>query len=406
MPSAAEAPADDRLSEDRLYDVAIVGAGPAGANAALHLARAGARVVLVEKHVLPRDKTCGGGLVWRAWRELPAGLELPIEHVCRVAEANLASHGLAFRVERTEPIVSMTMRAEFDHALVRAACAAGAELRTECTVTALETRADRVVLATSAGSVEARWVVAADGVLGKTAALAGWTDTLASIPALEAEVRVAPDVYARFAASARFDLDALPRGYGWVFPKREHLSCGVGAFARGRVKLHEALDVYLARLGIVPVEPPVVHGYVIPVRPRRVLARGRVLLVGDAAGLADPLTAEGISIALCSGKIAAEAISAGAISTGGGDAALVRRTHTRRTRREIVRDLALARRLAYLLYERPALGRALLRRRGQVFAEALVLVVTGERTYRDLLLSPRSYWKLWRKPGAETAARV
>lgn len=405
MSSDPAAPADARQHDsgprdDRVHDVAIVGAGPAGANAALHLARSGARVVLLEKHALPRDKTCGGGLVRRAWRELPSSLELPIEHVCRVAEANLASHGLWFRVERAEPIVSMAMRAEFDHALVRAACAAGAELRTECSVSALESRADQVVLQTSSGSVRARFVVAADGVLGKTAALAGWTDTLASIPALEAEVRVAPDVYARFAASARFDLDALPRGYGWVFPKRDHLSCGVGAFARGRVKLHEALDVYLARLGITPVEAPAVHGYVIPVRPRRVLARGRVLLVGDAAGLADPLTAEGISIALCSGRLAAEVIRAGA-----GDASLVRRTYTRRARREIVRELALARRLAYLLYERPALGRALLRKRGQVFAEALVAVVTGERTYRELLLSPRSYWKLWRTPRAGEPAR-
>lgn len=357
--------------------------------------------MLVEKHALPRDKTCGGGLVRRAWRELPRGLELPIEHVCRAAEANLASRGLAFRVDRTEPIVSMVMRAQFDHALVRAACDAGAELRAPCAVTALAQHADRVVLATSTGELHARFVIAADGVLGRTAALAGWTDTLASIPALEAEVRVAPDLYARFAASARFDLDAVPRGYGWVFPKRAHLSCGVGAFERGRVKLHDALDAYLARLGIVPSEAPVVHGYVIPVRPRRVLARGRVLLAGDAAGLADPLTAEGISIALCSGRLAAEAITAAT-----GDAARARREYTRRARREIVRELALARRLAYLLYERPALGHALLARRGQEFAEALVAVVTGERSYRELLLSPRSYWKLWRKPRAGQPARV
>jgi flavin-dependent dehydrogenase len=109
------------------YDVAVVGAGPAGATAALYLARGGKKVALIERETLPRYKTCGGGVVGRAFQCLPSDVRIPVEHECFVAEANFLESKMSFRVERKVPIVSMTMRAELDKALTDAAVASGAD---------------------------------------------------------------------------------------------------------------------------------------------------------------------------------------------------------------------------------------------------------------------------------------
>ncbi|MBK7877238.1 MAG: geranylgeranyl reductase family protein [Planctomycetes bacterium] len=380
--------------------VAVIGAGPAGATAALHLALGGLNVLLLEREELPRDKTCGGGVVARALRHWP-GVVVPEEHACRAAEANLTTRGLVLRVERAAPIVRMVSRATLDAALVRAASDAGARIETGRAVVALRRTADGIELDTTRGPLRARAVVAADGVLGKTATLAGWSDTLEAIPALEAEVPVAPELFARHSGTARFDLDALPRGYGWIFPKRAHLSCGVGVFRRGRLELRRALELYLERSEIVASGPIETKGYLIPVRPRRVVARDGVLLVGDAAGLADPLTAEGISIAAHSAELAARALLETRATP---DRAA--RAYTAHLERELLGELARARLLARLLYGSPALAHRLLAWRGRAFAEAMVAIVTGERTYRSLLRSPRAYARLIRPQRARLPANA
>src|SRR5262249_43839987 len=117
---------------------------------------------------------------------------------------------------------------------------------------------------------------------------------------------------------------------------------------RGRNDLAVKLASYLERVGVAPLDSIERHGYVIPLAPRRGgVARDRVLLVGDAAGLADPLTAEGISNALLSGKLAARAIleSNGAIERAAG-------VYRRSVHRRIERELFWARQLARLLHGR------------------------------------------------------
>src|SRR4029077_4203440 len=114
----------------------------------------------------------------------------------------------------------------------------------------------------------------------------------------------------RFARVPRFDVGTVPYGYAWVFPKTAHLSVGVLTTHRGAINLHGQLEEYLRVIGLAP-QSMERHGFVIPVRPRAgPLARARMLLVGDAAGLADPGTAEGISLAARSGRLAADAIIA------------------------------------------------------------------------------------------------
>jgi len=372
-------------------DVVVVGAGPAGATAALVLARAGVGVALIDRAPLPRDKTCGGGVVTRALESLPCGVAVPVERRLGRVESRFVDAGIAVTVEREAPLVHMAMRAPLDLAMAEAARDAGAALRAPCTLERVRLTPDHVEVETSHGPLRARFLVAADGATGPTARAAGWTEPLASVPALEAEVEMPPRLLARFTDRARFDLGVPAGGYGWVFPKADHLSVGVGVFTPGaaRRRLRDELARYLHVVGLGDGRVLRVRGAPIPVRPRRDAARGRVLLVGDAAGLADPLTGEGISLAIRSGRLAAESLLRARLEPR---AAV--RAYLTSLRGDILGDLRIARGLAWVLYRRPGLARRLVPRLGQLAGEALTEVVAGHRTYRTLVGSAQAWWRL------------
>jgi geranylgeranyl reductase family protein len=366
-----------------MYDVAVVGSGPAGATAARTLAERGLKVALLERETLPRYKTCGGGLVARAFEVLPQEVHAVIERSCEAAELHLLDRDMHFRAVRTTPFISMTMRDRLDHTLATAAVASGAELRAPCRVTGLHPTREWIRLDTDRGAVTASFVIAADGAGSDVARLAGWTDGRHLIPALEYEVQVDRDTLDRFAGAPRFDVGLVPYGYAWVFPKAAHLSVGVLTAHRGPINLHRHLEDYLRGIGLVP-QSMQRHGFVIPVRPRAgPLARGRVLLTGDAAGLADPLTAEGISLAARSGRLAAEAIHE-AWEEGLPDPRRVGAAYTARLR-PMLADLRVGRWLARLLYEHPRAQAWIFRRIGQRLVEAITEVFLGARTYRGSL---------------------
>ena len=390
-PTSTVDPIRRALPGGAAVDVAVVGAGPAGATAALVLARAGVGVALLDRAPLPRDKTCGGGVVARALESLPSGVEVPVVRRLGRVESRFVDAGIAVTVERETPLVHMAMRAPLDLAMAEAARDAGAALQAPCTLERVALTTDHVALETSRGPLRARFLVAADGATGPTARAAGWTEPLHSVPALEAEVEVPPRLLGRFADRARFDLGVPAGGYGWIFPKADHLSVGVGVFARGvaRRRLRDELSRYLHAVGFGEGSVLRVRGAPIPVRPRREAARGRVLLVGDAAGLADPLTGEGISLAILSGRLAAESLLAAGL-----DPRATARVYRASLRRCILGDLRIARGLAWVLYRRPGLARRLAPRLGQLAGEALTEVVAGHRTYRSLVSSVRAWRRL------------
>lgn len=282
------------------------------------------------------------------------------------------------------------MRSSLDHLLVREAQRAGALLEEGCAVQRVRTSAHGVEIETARGPFQAQFVVAADGANSLVARQSGWSETPRFIPALECEVFVREEDFTRLAGAVRFDFEVLPEGYAWVFPKREHLSIGVLSMRRGQVNLPESLDRYLRLLGIQNPDKIERHGYVIPIKPRADgIARERVLLVGDAAGIADPVTAEGITHAIQTGQLAAQAILQGRFEANAAAA-----QYQSSVEKSIVPELNPARALAWVLYRHSRLAGWLFRRQGKALCELMTDVVMGKRTYHGLLRSASSYNKL------------
>ena len=291
------------------YEVAVIGSGPAGAMAAYYLAEKGISTVIIEKETLPRYKTCGGGLVFRGRRKLPFDISSVVDREFFEIKLYFEGEKTPLSSKREVPLISMVMRDGFDNFLIEKAKSVGAHLKQEHKLIAI-TFGETPILHTSAGDFHAKMIIAADGALSPTAKLAGWKETRKLIPALEYEVEVNPADFERLSKEVRFDMDSIPHGYAWSFPKKNHLSLGIASTRRKKIDLKAYYKKYLEKLEIKEVLSEKSHGFQIPITPRTDgFYRNNVFLIGDAAGFADPITAEGISNSLWSGKLAAEAIS-------------------------------------------------------------------------------------------------
>lgn len=374
------------------FDVVIAGGGPAGSTAAYFLARAGLNVAVLDNAAFPRYKTCGGGIVFRAAKLLPFDIDPVIERRFNKIEVSLLSSRQQFEIIREEPIISMTMRDKFDNLLLNEAVKEGTVLVQEADITNLKKHKNIIEINTNTGTYKSEFLIAADGSLGSTAKKAGWQETRNLIPALECEVYLYKDKAKRLIDTTRFDFDLIPDGYAWVFPKKDHLSIGVLSMNRGHINLTGYFNRYLKFLGISNFEKIEKHGFVIPVKPRTdAFTRDRVILIGDVAGLADPITAEGISNAILSGKIAANAII-----HGNHNPKKVEKIYAEELHRKILGDLAIGRKVAHLLYSYPKIRTLLFRFYGNKLTEAITQVFMNENSYHKIITNPVNYLKLLR----------
>ncbi|MDI9887048.1 geranylgeranyl reductase family protein [Streptomyces sp. HNM0645] len=298
--------------DEPVWDVVVVGAGPAGASAAYAAAVTGRRVLLLEKAELPRYKTCGGGIIGPSRDALPPGFELPLKD--RVHAVTFSMNGRLARTRRSRRMLfGLINRPEFDAALVQHAEKAGAVLRTGATVSRVEQHGPAVpdrrtvaVVLADGETVLARAVVGADGSASRIGAHVGVKTDQVDL-GLEAEIPVPSTVAEDWAGRVLIDWGPMPGSYGWVFPKGDVLTVGVIS-ARGEgAATKRYLEDFIARLGLAGFEPAVSSGHLTRCRSDdSPLSRGRVLVCGDAAGLLEPWTREGISFALRSGRLAGE----------------------------------------------------------------------------------------------------
>jgi geranylgeranyl reductase family protein len=290
------------------WDVIVVGGGPAGLSAAYAAARDGARTLVLEKAEHPRYKTCGGGLIGTSLAALPPGFAVPVRERIDRATFTLRGGRSFTRAETDRPLVSMVNRAEFDAALADAAGQAGAELWQKRSVRSLDEDADGVQVTLAGGErLTAGCVVGADGSAGITSRYVGVSYDQVDL-GLELELLASPDRYASWQGRLLIDWGPVPGSYGWVFPKHDRLTVGVIA-SRGQGDATRAyLRDFVDGLGLADLVAEHDSGHL--TRCRSVaspLRRGRVLVAGDAAGLLEPWTREGISFALRSGALAGAA---------------------------------------------------------------------------------------------------
>ena len=358
------------------FDVIIVGSGPAGSVAAYHLAQNGISTAVIEREKLPRYKTCGGGVTYRARKLFPVDISPIVEKEFFDTDLVFPIEQLHFKVKRDRPIISMVMRDSLDHFLLKSAETQGAVVLDETEVKAIDCNG-KITLRTTAENIEARYVIAADGALSPVAKLCGWKDERHLIPALEYELTVPESDFEKLSQTVRFDIDAIPHGYAWNFPKKKHLSIGVASAKRGKVNLHEYYRKYLETLGVSEILQEEKHGYQIPLSPRKDgFSKRGVLLTGDAAGFADPVTAEGISNSALSGKIAAQAIIASIAHPNKLD-----EVYYAKLKESLLPQLKIGRFLADIFYGKTWIRKPLFNRYGQRLCEALTDVFMGERDY-------------------------
>jgi len=292
------------------FDALVVGAGPAGSAAAIHLSRAGATVLLADKARFPRDKPCGGGLTGRALKHVPCAVDPVVEHVVDGLVVR-ARYGRKVAARSDVRLIDMTQRRRLDLHLAEQAAAAGADFRDDAPVSELELDEAGVTARVAGSRVHASFLVGADGANGVAAKAAGLGAGIVRGVALEGNVPWSALERASYTGTAWVELGVVPGGYGWVFPKGDHANLGVGGWLTEGPRLRAHLDRLAREHGIDPSALESVRGHRLPMRELGAPAvRGRVLLVGDAAGLVDPLSGDGMYEAFVSARLAADAISA------------------------------------------------------------------------------------------------
>jgi geranylgeranyl reductase family protein len=276
------------------YDALVVGGGPAGSTTAWRLADAGAAVLLVDKATFPRDKPCGGGLTMRAVRHLPVDPSPVVEEEVDLVELRFRfGESVVFRTR--SPVVRMTQRRRLDAFLLDAAREKGVEVRDGTRIDPANAPADVVV--------------GADGANGVTAKAFGLGGGIAYGVAYEGNIPYGSVSRDRFSRRAVIDLGDIPGGYGWVFAKGDHVNVGVGAWQSEAPRIREHLRGVCGAHGIDDAQLENLRGHRLPMRrPGTRIAGARALLVGDAAGLIDPVSGDGMYECFVSSRLAADAV--------------------------------------------------------------------------------------------------
>jgi geranylgeranyl reductase family protein len=280
--------------------VAVLGGGPAGATAAERLARAGLKTIVLDEK-LAWEKPCGGGITYKAYSQYPYLINNDTPKKLVTDTMLAAPKSGAFRMELTRPLVIYS-RIDLNGMLLQRAEAAGAQIEKE-RVLALERTSQRWRIRTRSGSIDADYCVVATGARNPLRDVGTQYTAQDTMYALGYWVP---------SNQAHIDIQFLPNleGYIWVFPRAGHLSIGICGKSESAQCLRARLERYMDEKGFSRKEAKF-YGHMLPALESRGWRDNRLsgdgwIAVGDAGGLVDPITGEGLYYAIRSGDLASQ----------------------------------------------------------------------------------------------------
>lgn len=308
------------------YDVAIVGAGPAGSTAAKFICDKGYKLALIDKCKFPRDKSCGGGLPTHVLKRFKNILSDDMIDSYSYGGTTF-SHSMKYQIKfiNDEPVTAMTLRKKFDYGLVKIAIKAGANLIDGEKVIDIKINKEKATIKTDKGKIiDSNILIGADGVWSLVAKKIGLRKKNNPIGlCVFEEYELDKEMLDKYFGELRLGyihskFDNL-NGYGWVFPKNKHINIGIGELEynpqqnKSKNNLKNVYYNYISTLKkqkLIPEKIKInnIKGGAFPIIPLNKTYSKRVILIGDAAGFVNPVSGEGIYYAMASGQLAAETI--------------------------------------------------------------------------------------------------
>ena len=353
-----------------MYDVIVIGGGPAGSQAARLLARRGLEVVVLEKGGPDHVKCCAGALSGRALPFLE-GIQLPPSTDLKNVELIYKNKKILYTSQ--SQIAKFVVRSQLDQTLREAAQKAGALIRYQTAAQQVRLFPDRVEVEVRGGKVQGRYLVGADGATGITRRLGSESPKRMAI-GLEGEIFL-PEALDKYAEKVLIDISWLSSGYAWLFPKKDRLSVGIVSFSGRPVALRKHFQRFIDSLKLPSPKTHLAHP--LPALAPEKLVIGRCLLAGDATSLVDRFSGEGIAYALHSGTLAAEAI-ASAWEEG-----TSLESYQELVEEEIYSQLKITSKLQKAFWFWPWLSHFVLRRHPSLMEEYFS-TVAGQKSYAEL----------------------
>jgi geranylgeranyl reductase family protein len=360
------------------HDVIIVGAGPAGATLAYELVGRGIGVLILEKEKLPRYKCCAGGVTIKAAKLLDFDISEVAEDVIHELSFTFNMSG-SYLWQHSQPLMFTVMRDVFDYFLVQKARQMGAALMDGQKVRQVQVKNDGVEISTVDSTFQSRLVVGADGAYSIVARELGMGRSVEYSTGIESEIVVPEEELAKWKSRVQIDLGCIAGGYAWVFPKRNHLSIGAGCFGSRARDLYAQHQKFISSLSIGKYKITKSSSYLIATCTKRGLVwQNKALLLGDAAGLTDPLTGEGIYNAIQSARLAAPVIEDYLVRNKGG-----LEDYQEIVEEKIMSELSIALRLSKLVFRFPHLAFGIFKRSDRLW-KVVCNWMLGEIDYADI----------------------